>query len=110
MTTHRDLTTPELGPCPWCGVVPEKVSGAGYVWCSTRACPGAGDIIEHDRWNRRPRTFTAAEVAEAFAGLESKWRNRSVSQCYPDVAQSAYGDCADELLERITHWLRENEG
>jgi hypothetical protein len=116
MTTPRDLTTPELRPCPFCGVVPEKVSGAGYVWCSTRACPGAGDIIEHDRWNRRPRTFTAAEVAEAMRGwgdayaafvgaFDTPAARRKQSDEYANDARDRLRD----FHERITHWLRENE-
>jgi Lar family restriction alleviation protein len=124
MTTPRDLTTPELRPCPFCGgeagVFFNSDARVGFIDIQCKSCQnGTGywrtEAAAVTRWNRRPRTFTAAEVAEVFAGLEAKWREPESPPLQMDawrqsIRDGARIDCADELHERITHWLRENEG
>jgi hypothetical protein len=118
MTTHRDLTTPEevLAALRAGGVV-EVRRDTG--WEPTVFDANDGSLIVAAIANGRryravncPRTFTAAEVAEAFAGLEAKWRASAVliRRSDEDYAAEWVEACADELHERITHWLRENEG
>jgi hypothetical protein len=143
MTTHRDLTTPELRPCPFCGEPPvaKVVEGSTFRWRFVLGCCTPGPEVRHNTmaddqeaaerestadaiaaWNRRPRTFTAAEVAEAFAGLEAKWRDKAAECRRAAVGTTSrredawlseagwHSKFADELHERITQWLRENEG
>jgi hypothetical protein len=127
MTTHRDLTTPELRPCPFCGAAPTVTlwEDAISIACSSshERCPANPDVSGYDRdaaiaaWNRRPRTFTAAEVAEAMRGWNDAYAafvgafdtpaaRRRQSDEYANDAR----DRLREFNERITHWLRENEG
>jgi Lar family restriction alleviation protein len=134
MTTHRDLTTPELRPCPFCGGQPQIAIGHrsridAKVCCLD--CSAEGAVFGTDdyktetdyaaqaiaAWNRRPRTFTAAEVAEAMRGwgdayaafvgaFDTPAARRKQSDEYANDARDRLRD----FHERITHWLRENEG
>ena len=134
MSEFRMLTTPEevlaalragevvesrMDDSPWTGTS----LVADTELASVAGCFAAGI---HYRTPARPRTFTAAEVAEAFAGLEAKWRAEAAKlddEGQSDCARGFHAlgqdqitravhitECADELHERITHWLRENEG
>jgi transposase len=118
MTTHRDLTTPEeVLAALRAGERVEVNVGGPWVASSltTNAHEsGVADALRDGlRYRARPadlipRTFTAAEVAEVVRGIAVEWRAEaaSIGTVYADALEN----CADELHERITHWLRENEG
>jgi Lar family restriction alleviation protein len=126
MTTPRDLTTPELRPCPFCGgeagVFFNSDARVGFIDIQCKSCQnGTGywrtEAAAVTRWNRRPRTFTAAEVAEAMRGwgdayaafvgaFDTPAARRKQSDEYANDARDRLRD----FHERITHWLRENEG
>jgi hypothetical protein len=83
-------------------------------------------FISPDSLKPYARTFTAAEVAEVVAGIVGEWRAKAdthevngleadsvgfdaaAAKCFSRASMRRW--CADELHERITHWLRENEG
>jgi hypothetical protein len=122
MTTHRDLTTPEeVLAALRAGERVEFRFGAADSWCVE-----LGDEEHVLRWigmnvgderdiqyrapakTPRPRTFTAAEVAEAMRDLMPAFATASTHGAPARAA--GWNDCRDELHERITHWLRESEG
>jgi hypothetical protein len=124
MTTHRDLTTPEEVLAAV--AAGERVeANAGREWRSTEVLDSwpLRDIerVMRAGWRYRavvrPRTFTAAEVAEALRGwgdayaafvgaFDTPAARRRQSDEYANDAR----DRLREFNERITHWLRENEG
>jgi NAD(P)-dependent dehydrogenase (short-subunit alcohol dehydrogenase family) len=130
MTTHRDLTTPEeVLAALRAGESVEVNTGGPWVKSELTTSSYKSNVADALRAGLRyrarpadpiPRTFTAAEVAEACEKVAQEWRDecdrlnggrhRPFTSEENSVRALAFAGCADELHERITHWLRENEG
>jgi hypothetical protein len=112
MTTHRDLTTPEeVLAALRAGEIVEVNTGGPWVKSELTTDSYESDVADALRAGLRyrarpadpiPRTFTAAEVAEAMRSCVPEWAD--------DVSEgdAGYNAAVHEMNRRITHWLREN--